>query len=206
MTTVGMEARWVLSSVVHALVLAMQFVVTLAVFSALMWVAVTQKGNEDVEFWEWYVLPLHDNSVQLINKPISRLWTFAEPSLVAILLFCSSSLIAHEVKVLSSVALLYLQSGVLALSTASSAVLWARCLGERSGTVKGVLMACNVLMFGMALFGFARAVVVWRVAGEWEEREEREREGLLFGEEGDRGGYGTVRPWYEDYYGRGSMV
>lgn len=115
-----------------------------------------------------------------------RLWKLADPTLVVVLLLCSASLLAHEVKLLSSVALLYLQSLILAATTVSSLVLWARCFQEESRSVKGVLMGCNVLMWGLALFGFIRAVVIWKVeANEYEMDQER---AVM---------YGTFLPWGE---------
>ncbi|KAH6894210.1 hypothetical protein B0T10DRAFT_479827 [Thelonectria olida] len=184
LSLIGMENRWILSSVIHGLLLAMQFIVTLVVFSALIWVAVWQKGDEDVEFWEW-------------------LWMFAEPSLVGILLVCSATLLAHEIKILSSVVLLYLQSAILFLTTIASAILWIRCIEEYSSAVKGVLMGCNVLMWGLAVFGFVRAAIVWKVEAEFDE----ERMMLFRGREARQMSYGTIGPWYESYHnGRGDAA
>lgn len=115
---------------------------------------------------------------------IGRLWKLADPTLVAVLLLCSASLVIHEVKLLSSVALLYLESLILAATTVSSLVLWARCFQEESRSVKGVLMGCNVLMWGLALFAFVRAVVVWKVETN-EDEMDHERAGM----------YGTFTPW-----------
>ncbi|KAF5667780.1 integral peroxisomal membrane [Fusarium circinatum] len=159
------EGRWVVSSVVHGLVLVSQFVVTLGVFSALMWVTVWKENEPGNDFDNW-------------------LWKFADPSLVVVLLLCSASLLIHEVKLLSSVALLYLESLILAATTLSSLVLWARCFQEESRSVKGVLMGCNVMMWGLALFGFIRAVVIWKV--ESEDDEDDQQRAVM---------YGTFVPW-----------
>ncbi|KAJ4254387.1 hypothetical protein NW762_009982 [Fusarium torreyae] len=164
-TIVRVEGRWIVSSVIHGLVLALQFTVTLGVFSALMWVTVWKENEPGNDFDEW-------------------LWKLADPTLVAVLLLCSASLLAHEVKLLSSVALLYLQSLILAATTVSSLVLWARCFQEESRFVKGVLMGCNVLMWGLALFGFIRAAILWKVEGD-EDEDDQER-ALM---------YGTFMPW-----------
>ncbi|KAF5022028.1 hypothetical protein F66182_5911 [Fusarium sp. NRRL 66182] len=166
-TIVRFEGRWVVSSVVHGLVLALQFTVTLGVFSALMWVTVWEENEPGNDFDDW-------------------LWRLADPTLVAVLILCSASLFAHEVKLLSSVALLYLQSLILAATTVSSFILWARCFQEQSRSVKGVLMGCNVLMWGLALFGFIRAVVVWKVEAS-DDGMEQERAFM----------YGTFVPWSE---------
>lgn len=90
----------------------------------------------------------------------------------------------HEVKPLSSVALLYLESLILAATTLSSLVLWARCFQDESRSVKGVLMGCNVMMWGLALFGFIRAVVIWKVESQDDEADQ-ERAVM----------YGTFVPW-----------
>ncbi|WAO86463.1 Hypothetical protein NCS54_00373700 [Fusarium falciforme] len=142
-TIVRLEGRWIISSAIHGFVLVMQFAVSLGVFSALMWVTVWKEDEPGNDFTEW-------------------LWTFVDPILVTLLLLCSVTLLAHEVKLLSSVALLYLQSLILAVTTAASVVLWARCFQEKSPEVKGVLMGCNVMLWGLALFGFIRAAVVWK--------------------------------------------
>lgn len=102
---------------------------------------------------------------------------------MAITILCSATLIAHEVKVLSSVAHLYLQALILALTTMASGYLWVKCLGEESRHVKGVIMGCSVMIWGLALFGFLRAVVVWKVEGE--------------GSDEASVGYGTFVPWEE---------
>lgn len=115
---------------------------------------------------------------------IGRLWKLADPTLIAVLLLCSASLVIHEVKLLSSVALLYLESLILAAATVSSLVLWVRCFQEESRSVKGVLMGCNVLMWGLALFAFVRAVVVWKVEAN-EDEMDQERAVM----------YGTFTSW-----------
>ncbi|KAM5346440.1 hypothetical protein ACJ41O_009445 [Fusarium nematophilum] len=166
LTVVRVEGRLIVSSIIHGFVLALQSVVALAVFCALMWATVWKENESDNDFAE-------------------LLWKFAEPSLVAVLLLCSATLLAHEIKLLSSVALLYLQSLILAATTAASFILWARCFQEESRAVKGVLMGCNVLMWGLSLFGFIRAVVVWKVEA-----------GEEAGVDVERGvAYGTFVPW-----------
>ncbi|KAI5464821.1 hypothetical protein BGZ63DRAFT_421815 [Mariannaea sp. PMI_226] len=176
LSVIGVEGRWLLNCIMHAMVLAMQFIATLVVLSALMWMAVWQKSDEDVEFWEW-------------------LWQFAEPSLVGILLVCSATLLAHEVRILSSVALLFLQCAILFLTTLASIFMWIRCIGEYNSTVKGLLMGCNVLIWGLSLFGFMRAVVIWKVEMEMDE----ERMPQYGGREPQRVSYGTFVPWYESF-------
>ncbi|GKT98015.1 hypothetical protein FLAG1_00788 [Fusarium langsethiae] len=164
-TILRVEGKWVVSSVIHGLVLVLQFAVTLGVFSALMWITLWKENEPGNDFDNW-------------------LWKFADPSLVIVLLLCATSLIIHEVKLLSSVALLYLESLILAATTMASFVLWTRCFQEESRSVKGVLMGSNVLMWGLAFFGFVRAVVIWKVeASEGDVDQER---AVM---------YGTFVPW-----------
>ncbi|KAF5670522.1 hypothetical protein FHETE_4429 [Fusarium heterosporum] len=162
---VRVEGRWVVSSVIHGLVLVLQFTVTLAVFGALMWITVWKENEPGNDFDEW-------------------LWKLADPTLVVVLFLCSASLVVHEVKLLSSVALLYLESMILAATTVSSLVLWVRCFQEESRSVKGVLMGCNVLMWVLALFGFVRAVVIWQVETG---KDDTDQERAVM--------YGTFMPW-----------
>lgn len=99
---------------------------------------------------------------------------------------------AHEVKILSAVALLYLQCAILVVTTAASLIMWARCIEEHSRAVKGVLMGCNVLMWGLALFGFVRAVVVWKIEADIEEER-----GFGRAHGAQALTYGTFVPWGE---------
>lgn len=101
-----------------------------------------------------------------------RLWTIAEPALAAETLLCFAALLTHELRGgLSAVALLYVQSGILVLTTCTALALTVRSVGQESRAVKGALMGCDVMMWGMAFVGFVRAVVVWKAEGEREERE-----------------------------------
>ncbi|KAF7561253.1 hypothetical protein G7046_g2878 [Stylonectria norvegica] len=165
-TMVGLEGRWLLSSVMHGVVLAMQCAAALIVFAALAWMSVWKMGEEDSGFWQWF-------------------WKYAEPSICIVILLCSTTLIAHEATVLSAVAILYLQSAILIATTATSLALWVRCFEEESRAVKSVMMGCNVLIWGLAFFAFVRAVVLWKF---------EERRGRRGGDEerGDR--YGTFAP------------
>ncbi|CAG7562130.1 unnamed protein product [Fusarium equiseti] len=134
---------------------------------SLLWITVWKENEPGNDFDNW-------------------LWKFADPSLVIVLLLCSMSLIIHEVKLLSSVALLYLESLILVATTVASFVLWTRCFQEESRSVKGVLMGSNVLMWGLAFFGFVRAVVIWKVDTA-DDDVDQERAVM----------YGTFVPWDE---------
>lgn len=70
---------------------------------------------------------------------------------------------------------LYLQSGVLVLTTLAAVTLVARCLEQESRAVKGVITGCCMWMWATMFLGFLRAVVVWKVES--------------MGSQGDRDGY-----------------
>lgn len=97
------------------------------------------------------------------------------------------TLLAHEIKVLSAVVLLYLQSGILVVTTMASLVLWLRCFQEDDPAVKGVLMGCNLFMWGLGFFAFVRVAVLWKA--------EDETRGGLVGP--GVVSYGTFVPWDE---------
>lgn len=101
------------------------------------------------------ILPSADNA--------SRLWTFGEPLVGALLLLCFGILVTHEVRPLSSVAHLYLQAAVLLLTTLAAVTLVAQCLDQESRAVKGVITGCCMWMWATAFLGFLRAVIVWKV-------------------------------------------
>lgn len=54
-TIVRVEGRWVVSSVIHGLVLVLQFAVTLGVFNALMWITVWKENEPGNDFDNWLV-------------------------------------------------------------------------------------------------------------------------------------------------------
>lgn len=47
------KCRRMLPSIMHGVILAIQGAVTLAVFSALIWVTIWKKSDSDPEFWNW---------------------------------------------------------------------------------------------------------------------------------------------------------
>lgn len=65
-TIVRVEGRWVVSSVIHGLVLVLQFAVTLGVFSALMWITVWKENEPGNDFDNWLV-SLPSTSLQSAN-------------------------------------------------------------------------------------------------------------------------------------------
>ena len=65
-TIVRVGGRWVVSSVIHGLVLVLQFAVTLGVFSALMWITVWKENEPGNDFDNWLV-SLPSTSLQSAN-------------------------------------------------------------------------------------------------------------------------------------------
>lgn len=117
---------------------------------------------------------------------VCRLWTHVGPALGLVVLLCFITLVIHEVRVLSTVAILYVQAGILFLTTAASLALWIRSLSLQKQEVKGVIMGCNVFIWAMAFLGFLRAAIVWMAE---RDEGEGERRWLLRGE---RFAYGTA--------------
>ncbi|KFH47489.1 hypothetical protein ACRE_016740 [Hapsidospora chrysogenum ATCC 11550] len=140
----GTTRRRVLSSTMQGVMLAIQGTVTLAVFSALIGVTVWQKEDSNSEFWSW-------------------LWTVGQPLLAADALLCFAALVAHELRGgLSAVVVLYVQAGILLLTTCTALALMARSVQHDSRAVKGAVMGCDAMLWGVSFLGFVRAVAVWR--------------------------------------------
>lgn len=79
-------------------------------------------------------------------------------------------------------ALLYLQASILLLTTVAAMALVSRGFAQGSRVIKGVVVGCDVLMWGMAFLGFVRAAVVWKV---------EERGAIGMGTQQRRQQYGT---------------
>lgn len=146
-STVESRHQWLFHSIIDGFILVLQTVTALGVLSALVSITAWKRTDFAVDIWLWSCLGF-------------------------IILICTGSLIMHEARILTVVVLLYLQSAILAVTTATSLMLWARCLAEENRIVRGVVMGCNVFMWGLSFFGFARVVVLWTV----EDEDERERE------------------------------
>lgn len=88
-------------------------------------------------------------------------------SLGLILTTCVSTLALHEVRVLSPVAILYLEALILTMTTATSLALWVWVLSEASSqTVEATFTGCIVMMQGSAMLAFSRAELVWWLLGD----------------------------------------
>jgi hypothetical protein len=143
--------QWALHSIIDGFILAVQTLTALTVFSALISVAVWKCSDSSADLYLWSCLGF-------------------------IVLLCSGSLVVHEARTLTVVALLYLQSAILAVTTATSLILWARCLAEENLVVRVVVMGCTVFMWGLSFLGFVRGVVLWRIEDEDEREGERQVE------------------------------
>lgn len=94
-----------------------------------------------------------------------RLWTYVQPALGLVLAMCVGTLLAHETRVLSTVAMLYLQALILTVTTAASLAAWAWLLAQDTGQLaKGVVVGGVTMMMGTAVFAFFRTALVWWVA------------------------------------------
>ncbi|KAM4062764.1 hypothetical protein HRG_007582 [Hirsutella rhossiliensis] len=136
--------RWNLNTALHGAMLVGQCIVTLAVFSTFVAVLVWQKGNPRSGLGD------------------SSLWNYLAPSLGLTLAVCVSVLVLHETRVLSTVAILYLQALILTMTTATSLALWIWILTKAtSQMVKGLFVGCLIMMEGTAMLAFGRATLVW---------------------------------------------
>lgn len=59
---VAHEKKWLFSSVIHGVVLALQAATALAIFSAMAFIIVWKKNKGEADFWSWYAYPTHDSS------------------------------------------------------------------------------------------------------------------------------------------------
>ncbi|KAH6606167.1 hypothetical protein Trco_005320 [Trichoderma cornu-damae] len=137
-----MEMRWLLHAVMHAVVLALQSGVALAMLS-----------------------------IFALRSTPSFMTTF-------VLVLCSTTLLVHEIWLLSAVVLLYLQAAILAMTTVSATYMWISCVRENDVLSKGVLIGCGVLFWGTSALAFLRAAVVWKVTSLREDEDLRRRGGM----------------------------
>jgi hypothetical protein len=91
-----------------------------------------------------------------------RIWAYTVPLLLATVLTTFTALLICELRGISHVALLYIQSFILLLTTVMVMTLWMHCLEVRgSRFAKGVLMGCSVSVWGVVFLGYLRVVVIW---------------------------------------------
>ncbi|KAH0493197.1 hypothetical protein TgHK011_008114 [Trichoderma gracile] len=147
------EMRWLVHVVVHGVVLAMQSGAAVGVLTVFAWMGMwTDEGG----------LSGGDSGEML--RSISSLAT------TSVLILSFTTLVFHEIYLLSPVVLLYLQAAILALATVAATGMWMKCVQEESGIVKCVLMSCGMLLWVTCGIAFLRAAVVWRVTS-WGEDE-----------------------------------
>ncbi|KHO11752.1 hypothetical protein MAA_10696 [Metarhizium robertsii ARSEF 23] len=128
--------------VVHATVLAAQFVVFTGVFCVWVGVAVGE-GADHSGFWH-------------------KLWVYFQPVLGGLGLLAAAAMLAYDMADgLSDGVFLGVQAGVLAVAGAAGlcVVWWALETGSRA--VIGAAAGTAAMMLGVGVFGFARAAVVW---------------------------------------------
>ncbi|KID92763.1 peroxisomal membrane protein PEX31 [Metarhizium guizhouense ARSEF 977] len=131
--------------VVHAAVLAAQFVAFTGVFCVWVGVAVGE-GADHSGFWH-------------------KLWVYFQPVLGGLGLLAAAAMLAYEADGLSDGVFLGVQAGVLAVAGAAGlcVVWWALETGSRA--VVGAAAGTAAMMLGVGVFGFARAAVVWWLGG-----------------------------------------
>ncbi|KAK5995318.1 hypothetical protein PT974_03721 [Cladobotryum mycophilum] len=160
--------RRMFHSVMHGVVLALQSLAALAVLSVFVWMTVWKNPDAEPAFWTW-------------------LWEMPSMAISSVLVLCVVTMITHEVRVLSAVALLYLQAAILFMTSVSVLIMWVSVAEQSGEVVQSILVGCCVFLWGMAALGFLRAVVIWRVT-ELEE-DIAHHQGLLHD---DMETYGTI--------------
>ncbi|KYK60235.1 hypothetical protein DCS_01372 [Drechmeria coniospora] len=84
--------------------------------------------------------------------------------LLVVFAVCLGTLVAHEVRLLRTVVLLYLQALILTMTTGASFALWLGMLATGQDVdqlAKGVAVGSIAMMVGTAAVAFSRAVAVW---------------------------------------------
>ncbi|POR32172.1 Uncharacterized protein TPAR_07618 [Tolypocladium paradoxum] len=162
------QRRWALNTAIHGVVLVGQITVTLAVASVFIAITVWKKGTTQSRFWD-------------------MLWNYVEPALGLILAMCVGTLVIHETRLLSTVAMLHLQALILTVTTVTSLTMWIWLFTQdTSQLVKGVVIGCVAMMMGTAMLAFFRTALVWWMV---EKRGELGGSGDSF--EGEFADYGT---------------
>ncbi|PHH89388.1 hypothetical protein CDD83_6170 [Cordyceps sp. RAO-2017] len=138
-----LERRANLNTVMHGVALVGQAIVALAVSGALLAMTVWEKGGSQSYFWK-------------------VLWTYVQPCVGLVFAACAAALVLHETRVLSAVAMLYVEAAILTMTMATSLAL-GLCVATHNSSqgVKGVVAACVTLMMGTAVLAFFRVVLVW---------------------------------------------
>ncbi|KAL7783631.1 hypothetical protein V8C37DRAFT_413654 [Trichoderma ceciliae] len=159
------KMQWVLHSVMHGVVLVLQsgvaFVVLSVFASILVWRGDEGGLNDDLKG----------------TKSSSRLGRIPFLTTTFVLILSSTTLLIHEIYLLSAVVLLYLQAAILALTTVSATYMWMSCVQEDNLMLKCVLISCSVLFWGTSGLAFLRAAVVWKVTSLCEGEDTQGRRG-----------------------------
>ncbi|PHH77748.1 hypothetical protein CDD80_262 [Ophiocordyceps camponoti-rufipedis] len=135
--------RWSLNTAMHGAVLFGQCVVTLAVLSGFLYTAIVDKSN-----------------VNPVGQEMP--WKYAETALGLTLATCVGVLALHETRVLSSVAVLYLQALILIMTMMTSLAMWIWIFTHStSRIVMGAVVSGVAMLMGTAMLAFFRAALVW---------------------------------------------
>ncbi|PNY22926.1 Uncharacterized protein TCAP_07021 [Tolypocladium capitatum] len=137
------QRRCALNAAIHGVVLVGQITVTLAVAGVFVAIAVWKQGTTQPRFWD-------------------MLWNCVEPALGITLAMCVGTLVAHETRVLSTVAMLYRQALILTATAVSSLAMWIWLFTQDTNhPVTGVVFGCVAMMMGTATLAFFRTALVW---------------------------------------------
>ena len=91
-----------------------------------------------------------------------RLWQYLQPGLGLILATCCGTLVAHETRVLSTVAMLYLQAVIMTMTALTLLAAWGWLLEQDADQLAtGVVVGCVAMMMGVAVFAFFRVALIW---------------------------------------------
>ncbi|KEY75082.1 hypothetical protein S7711_01545 [Stachybotrys chartarum IBT 7711] len=135
------EARWFVNSVLHALLLVLQCIVSVGLFSVLVWSAFATWEKSDSQFFGW-------------------LYPLTMPFAGATVISCFFTLFCHEVQDLCNMMLVWLQSVIFLFAMLTWLAVWILSTCESDHYIRGVLMGSAVCLWGVCLLGLLRAVVV----------------------------------------------
>lgn len=103
---------------------------------------------------------------------VSRIWTVTQPILIGLTVSTFGLLIINELRGLSTVALLYLQSAILIVVTITCFSLSAHGFEQNSVAVQAAVLSCAITLWGWSVLSFLRVALVWRVESQRDEEGE----------------------------------
>ncbi|UNI22881.1 hypothetical protein JDV02_008727 [Purpureocillium takamizusanense] len=157
------KRRWEMNSTMHAAIFMAQGLVIMAVACVLLAATIWKYDDvDDAALWD-------------------VLGSYVQPALAIMFVICMGTLAAHEMFVLSTVLLLYLQAAVLVIAIATSLFTWFWLFGASNNVghgggggghgrpgddgadwqlLKGVVVSCIAAVLGTVAFAFLRIAAV----------------------------------------------